>query len=99
MRQLENNEIDIDMMRMDHDKFKKSDITPSETPDYGKGKISQFLDSIFGWSPKKFYNEKIKEPIKSRLPNWSPSNFYNEKIKKPVKESQIFKSIFNDLNE
>ena len=46
-----------------------------------------------------FYNEKIKEPIKSRLPNWSPSNFYNEKIKKPVKESQIFKSIFNDLNE
>ncbi|CAF0952772.1 unnamed protein product [Brachionus calyciflorus] len=29
-------------------------------PMYGKGKLNQLYEYLFGWSPKKFYNDKVK---------------------------------------
>ena len=71
----------MEMMRMIRDE--NSNEKPSE--EKKKGKLEQIWDILTGgWSPRKFYNDKIAEPIKSRLPNWSPKNFFNEKIKKPI---------------
>ena len=92
---LRDNDMDIDILKMGQNGeiVKNSgDTPPEEQPDYGKGKLNKLYDYLFGWSPKKFYNEKIKEPIKSKLPNWSPTKFYNDK----VKQSEIYKILFND---
>ena len=76
---------------------KNSDVKPTDMPDFGKGKVNQIFDSWFGsWSPKKWYNEKIKEPIKIKAAEWSPSKFYNEKIKDKVKQSELYKILFNE---
>ncbi len=92
---------DLPIGRFDREELDQDiDVKPTQMPDYGKGKINQLFDSIFGgWSPKKFYIEKIKEPIKAKAAEWSPSKFYNEKIKDKVKQSELYKiQYFSDFN-